>query len=917
MKTFETNVAPWPIDGISPSNGEVIAPTNEVTLSLDAIYDDDDNQITVRFYDNRGDLIGSRTVDNGESASVTWVIDNLGEHEWYAKASDGHENNRFPAEGSDDNTFNFTVDYPTEILDIETASPVNPSWPFDTIIYVRDNDGVDQISPSRLVIKKKGKYWNNPFNKESLYPFSWEKGKGFNEIGYFSDHIFLEFSEVVEKYKPGVTISGTGTKTFGLHNGVLENAESKVSYGFTDNVNLTLKINDNTILNIENVSGVGSIENRVDNFIEESNTVEISVDNEDRIEALSTNVTVNTKGIMGTWKFTTQMENDAKISENFDVWTRFYGGFDYEERVFDNVIKMPKTGSTLTVDAVASGYEENVEFNMTYPESPYAQKFGVSPVRYENLKWGYLASENYTITAEDLFGYEFDNWTGDVPVDENENSRTITLSLSDKSITANYTKINTLTVRAEVPHYDNEVEFTLYREGDANYPKSARVKPGNTYGWELENGSYSLEVEEIEGYNFDRWGGDFSGSSRTIDISLSDKTAIAYFVEEGEGPTPGQPGPAPAEELDMTIRVGKLVGGRGQAISGVFKETKNFIQGDTMVVRAEVTYGGEPIEAREIYMEYGDRRILMTKQEGGYYQGTLTISNNEVIGAHAVEVFASTAEGDISRSESLFVRALPAAPSPEEFPWWFKYLAVGLIIPTILVIPKAEWFKTPRNWSEKAKPGEWTFTKGTIILLALSAVGALVIGLISGVVNIGFALYSGLAIFIGAAVATEVRDDDEPLAVIGITAEYGERLVLSGIMFSISFVYLISVGLDAVGLAIYPMAFHMAMLSIAGVLTSVALTGVSIPIIEEVSVKGVITPLIAERFGIHRSTIGTGIIFGLLHVLFGGGISIFITAFIFGTVTAYMTLRNQSLLFAGAAHITYNMVVVLVSLGLL
>jgi len=118
-----------------------------------------------------------------------------------------------------------------------------------------------------------------------------------------------------------------------------------------------------------------------------------------------------------------------------------------------------------------------------------------------------------TIEASPDEGYRFSGWSGDVPAGhENDNPLTITMN-GDKSVTANFIRLRyTLTIAAG-------------SHGTTDPP------PGS---YEYDSGvSVTVTAKADSGYEFDRWSGDASGTSKTITITMdSDKSITAHFKEK-------------------------------------------------------------------------------------------------------------------------------------------------------------------------------------------------------------------------------------------------------------------------------------------------------------------------------------------------------------------------------------------------
>jgi len=111
--------------------------------------------------------------------------------------------------------------------------------------------------------------------------------------------------------------------------------------------------------------------------------------------------------------------------------------------------------------------------------------------------------------------YRFDEWTGDVPAgDENDNPVTITMD-EDKSITANFIRLYTLTIAAGT--------------GGTTSPS-----PGS---YQHDTGiQVSITANANSGYEFSGWTGDASGTTNPIAVTMdANKSITANFTASDGG----------------------------------------------------------------------------------------------------------------------------------------------------------------------------------------------------------------------------------------------------------------------------------------------------------------------------------------------------------------------------------------------
>lgn len=94
-----------------------------------------------------------------------------------------------------------------------------------------------------------------------------------------------------------LTIDGTGAENIDLGSyKEVDNATTTVDYDLSTSATVTVKLNGNTVLD-KSLSGSGTVENTVTDWVQEgTNTLDVSIDNSDAINSLSTTyeATVNT-----------------------------------------------------------------------------------------------------------------------------------------------------------------------------------------------------------------------------------------------------------------------------------------------------------------------------------------------------------------------------------------------------------------------------------------------------------------------------------------------------------------------------------------------------------------------------------------------------------------------------------------------
>jgi cell wall-associated NlpC family hydrolase/ribosomal protein L11 len=126
----------------------------------------------------------------------------------------------------------------------------------------------------------------------------------------------------------------------------------------------------------------------------------------------------------------------------------------------------------------------------------------------------YIEGTQVTLTANPEDGWEFDRWSGDLS--GSQNPVTITMN-SDKSITAIFTQ----------PQTDTYYTMSLDVQGEGY----VNLNPNDdSY---LEGTYVTLTANPADGWEFDRWSGDLSGSQNPVTITMnSDKNITAVFTQK-------------------------------------------------------------------------------------------------------------------------------------------------------------------------------------------------------------------------------------------------------------------------------------------------------------------------------------------------------------------------------------------------
>ncbi|MDM8517503.1 InlB B-repeat-containing protein [Desulfobacterales bacterium HSG16] len=199
----------------------------------------------------------------------------------------------------------------------------------------------------------------------------------------------------------------------------------------------------------------------------------------------------------------------------FDHWDGDASGTGHETKLLMDspksvtaVFKKVETPQTLTVaiEPEGAGSIHSYPGDITCPSSKCTSEFP--------------ESSEIILTADFMSGYEFDHWGGDASGSANQ---TVLIMDSPKSVTAVFKKM-------EMPQ---KLTVTIEPEGAGSihsYPGDIKC-PSNKCESEFpESSKVMLTADFKQGYEFDHWGGDASGSTNEITLLIdSSKSVIAVF----------------------------------------------------------------------------------------------------------------------------------------------------------------------------------------------------------------------------------------------------------------------------------------------------------------------------------------------------------------------------------------------------
>jgi membrane protease YdiL (CAAX protease family) len=246
---------------------------------------------------------------------------------------------------------------------------------------------------------------------------------------------------------------------------------------------------------------------------------------------------------------------------------------------------------------------------------------------------------------------------------------------------------------------------------------------------------------------------------------------------------------------------------------------------------------------------------------------------------------------------------------------------VGLCVFEFQLFKQDDWDRTPNNRVGRSSPGSWTFIHdpkvaiGTIVIAALALYG------IYDSFGMSIAMWIYVAFLSIAVIAfvTERFNSRLPLAYID-AGEGGElrKMITGGVVLGGMWMLLTGLITDLFGISyiispIIPIPWLKGPFQPMSLAIGILFIGFLAPILEEQAFRQTLAPTIAEKLGTMYGIAISGVLFGLAHFVFGGSVALAVSATGFGIILAYFTLRHQSAAFAWSAHITYNVLVIVIS----
>jgi len=172
------------------------------------------------------------------------------------------------------------------------------------------------------------------------------------------------------------------------------------------------------------------------------------------------------------------------------------------------------TGNDATVH-IAMDENKQITAHFEYQPVQYTlvvNTFGDGIVTLSPSGGTYSKGTEVTLTAQPNTGYVFDRWEGDLT--GSQNPATITMD-GNKVVNAYFSEIQ--------PY-----EYTLTVNANPDNGGVVIISPsGGSY---IAGTTVTITATPNNGFTFDHWGGDVSGDSSTITITMDgDKTVTAYF----------------------------------------------------------------------------------------------------------------------------------------------------------------------------------------------------------------------------------------------------------------------------------------------------------------------------------------------------------------------------------------------------
>ena len=234
------------------------------------------------------------------------------------------------------------------------------------------------------------------------------------------------------------------------------------------------------------------------------------------------------------------VEADPLEGFEFDEWE--VNGETYDEKEITLEMTEDKTAQANFQSSFVCQLEIDVEGEGTTDPIPTIDP----PGDLVDINHVYMDGEEATVEAIPDPGWEFDEWTGDVPA-EQENDPEITITMDDnKEITANFEEVEMRELEIDV-----ESNFPLLDGGTTIPRPTIDLIDSHDYpdGEEVTIEAYPWPGD----WEFDEWTGDYESTDKEIMITMDeDKEITANFYYPGVSP-PDEPDLWEIHQLDIDI----------------------------------------------------------------------------------------------------------------------------------------------------------------------------------------------------------------------------------------------------------------------------------------------------------------------------------------------------------------------------
>jgi ribosomal protein L21E len=247
------------------------------------------------------------------------------------------------------------------------------------------------------------------------------------------------------------------------------------------------------------------------------------------VNATMTTITMNgdyliTANFMAQYDLTISSTSGGSVTEPGE------GVFSYDAGTVVNLVATPLSyyyfftwtgdvGTIASVNSASTTITMNSDYSITahfmipvIPVTYYTVTMAVNGNGSTSPSVGqhtYAAGTVVSLVATPASGYRFSHWSGDAS--GTSLSTTITMN-SDKDVTANFVRQYTLTIN-------------ISGQGTTNPSQGTHTYDAGTV--------VTITANPASGWKFDHWGGDASGTSTSVSVTMnSNKSVTAYFTEE-------------------------------------------------------------------------------------------------------------------------------------------------------------------------------------------------------------------------------------------------------------------------------------------------------------------------------------------------------------------------------------------------